>query len=351
MKRILLMEAFMKKSKLFLTGIPAMMLVFGLVLTGCPTDSPDPNSGVGEELPAAKGANELGGKTYFTEYNGGGKIEFVTTAATAESGEYKQFEANRNNGQNGNYTYTYTEIENGSYSWDDSSNKKVVVLKPTGVAYRNGSSYGALQDVAGYRQAVQNMINAYQPGPEDKTLEEQLASMGFSSVDAYIDYAVKEAFANKTFAYALVANGATLLLSGTLPSSSGTNELINKTFNGLTWQQGASEGDRGGYVEDTAKTYAFTVSGYTYTDSNNNGNNNGNNANGTYAWNATSKYVYLKPTKIGNMNNVEYFASLTGDSADRYNTATDYHAARTNGEFAVQEYPYNITANTVGWDK
>jgi hypothetical protein len=105
----------MKKSKLFLTGILAAALVFGLVLTGCPIDGG--NSGVGEELPAASGENRLSGKTYFRYYE---KIEFAADKT------YKKLEVKRDDEgtyvvTDGKYTCAKTEIENGNYSWDESS--------------------------------------------------------------------------------------------------------------------------------------------------------------------------------------------------------------------------------------
>jgi hypothetical protein len=41
------LEAFMKKSTLFLAGMAALLLSFGLILTGCPTDSDDSSGGGG----------------------------------------------------------------------------------------------------------------------------------------------------------------------------------------------------------------------------------------------------------------------------------------------------------------
>ncbi|MDR1073427.1 MAG: hypothetical protein LBL45_07115, partial [Treponema sp.] len=97
---------------------------------------------------------------------------------------------------------------------------------------------------------------------------------------------------------------------------------------------------------DTNRTYVFSGSGYTYTDS----NYSSNSATGTYAWNAKTKQVYLKPAEIDGKTNVQYFDSQIGDYTGYYNTADDYRAAQTNGRFIIQEYPYNLTEKTVGWD-
>ncbi|MDR1074571.1 MAG: hypothetical protein LBL45_13030, partial [Treponema sp.] len=215
------------KKRLFFTGMAALLLTFGLVLTSCDDGGGDEGNG----LPDPTGTNELSGKTYFMYSE---KIEF------AESGIYKKSttttDENWNNVYDDNGKYTYTEIENGSYSWDDSSKK--VVLKPAKVANRDreGSSYGALLDRAGYRSDLQKMLDDYKAEMGETAFNQQLASMGFSSGSAYIEDVLNEAFANKTFAYIFAAEGSALLLSEELPSNSGANVLDGHTFNGLSWQ-------------------------------------------------------------------------------------------------------------------
>jgi hypothetical protein len=328
------MEAFMKKSTLFLTGMLAMALVFGLVLTGCPTGSDDSgagsnssdggNSGTGEELPAVVGENELNGKTYV---RGDIKIEFAADKT------YKELQATWDEEweyvltPEGKYNYT-TEIENGSYSWDATAKK--VVLKPAKIAYNDT---GVLQDPEDYRKALQKMLDDYKETQGQDALNQALAGEGFSSLSAYIDYAVDEAFANTTFAYVFAAEGAALLLSEELPASSGTNELNGKTLSGT------KRNDNREYVKDTDQTYAFTGDAYTYTYGS--GSYTGSDT-GAYAWNTQRKWVYLKTVKDNGKTNVEYFNSLTGDD-DRYNNATEFCAAQTNGNFTTVRRPYDLT--------
>ncbi|MDR1220742.1 MAG: hypothetical protein LBK73_14180 [Treponema sp.] len=300
------------KKRVFFTGMAAILLTFGLVLTGCGDDGGG-DGNVGE--------NELSGKTYFMYSQ---KIEFAesgtykkSTPTTDEDGDYVY---------DGNGKYTYTEIENGSYSWDDSSKK--VVFKPAKIAIllEDYSGYGALLDRTGYRSAFQEEIDKFKAKNGQAALDQELAGMGFSSMSAYIDYRVNEAFANTIFAYIFAAEGAALLMSEELPSNNGANELDGQTFNG------------------SASTYVFSGAGYTYTDS------HSNSATGTYAWNAQIKLVYLKPAEIDGKTNVQYFESMSGDYTGYYNTADDYRASLTNGRFIVQQYPYDLTEKTVGWD-
>jgi hypothetical protein len=81
------MEAFMKKSTWFLTGVLAIALVFGLLLTGCPTGNDDSDGGGGGgggsltwTVPAYEGST-----LYSIAYGGtSGKEKFV--AATSLTG-------------------------------------------------------------------------------------------------------------------------------------------------------------------------------------------------------------------------------------------------------------------------
>lgn len=298
--------------------------------------NPLPDSDGEKNFPAAKGENELGGKTYFVYSD---KTEF------AADGTYKTYAAKWN--ENGSYEltgdgkYTYAEIENGTYSWDDTSKK--VVLKPAKIAVQEGPNiYGLVQDASGYREEFQKMLDDYAKENGQDVLNQQLASYGFLNVSAFIDYGVKEMFATKTFAYVFAAEGAALLLSKALPSSEGSNELNGKTFYGLVWQN--KEQEEYGFVKVEDQTYVFTGTGYTYTAPD-------NTQIGTYAWNAQRKWVHLKPDTINGETNVEYFASLTDSYVGPYNSATDYHAARTNEMFVIREYPYNLTEETVGYDR
>jgi hypothetical protein len=262
---------------------------------------------VGENLPAATGANELSGKTCFGLYKG--KIEFATTTETAKNGTYKKSKIDGDSVEGGGDP-TFSEIENGTYSWDATSKK--VVLKPAKI-----SDGGVSMDAAGYKQFLQEWFDDYKTEHGEDAANE-LVPEGFS-LSEYIDIKVKEEFANTTFAYDLVADGA-LLLSEELPSSVGANELKGKTFTNS---------------RNTNETYIFSDTGYIYTYS----DYSSDNATGTYAWDAQEKKVYLKPVKIDNKTNVHYFESLSGDINTR--------AGQTNSKFALTDYTYKLNDLTM----
>jgi hypothetical protein len=281
----------------------------------------------------------LSGKAYFIY---GEKIEFSTTAAGAVSGTYKAFSAKRVDGSGGDYAlvdgkYDYQEIENGTYTW----NAETVTTTPVQVAFASESGYGTPVDRAGYKLAVQNMINEYREEEGADAVQAQLASMGFATEAAYIEYATATAFANVTRSYAFSTDEKALFLDESLPANSGTNELATKTFHGLKW-----EGGTGGESSvDTSITYVFAAAGtYTYTVSTH------TNISGTYAYDSPHKRVYLKPSTEGRA--AYYQSALTqnwGDSSG-YNSNEDSAAAQTNGQYRIDEYPYDLTAATVGWD-
>jgi hypothetical protein len=291
-----------------LAGMAALLLTFGLVLTGCGDDDGGGGGTAGEELPAATGANELSGKTYF-DHNG--KIEFAATAENAKSGNYKKSEIDRDSVDSGG-EIIYIEYEKGTYSWDATSKK--VVLKPVQFSTKEGK----WMDAAGYKQYQQEWFDAYK-ADKGEVAANALVPEGFSPSE-YIDYMVNEAFANTTFAYALVANGAALLMSQELPSSAGENELLKgKNFKNN---------------RNTNETYVFSDTSYTYTNS----YTPSDNATGTYAWNAREKKVYLKPSTIDGKTNLQYFESLSVSVSDAVS-----RAAYTNVRFGMlTDYTYNL---------
>jgi hypothetical protein len=332
----------MKKHTTFLTGILGVLLVFGMVLMGCPNGTTDGTDG-SSYLPEASGANALSGKTYFNDYEAE-KIVFAATADDAASGSYQIFEVQWQDGSGPvltNGKYTYRETQNGNYTWNETG--KTVSLKPEKVSARMDGTQTGLLDKTGYRNAVQEMLNRYKEEMGEAAFNEQLASMGFSIVSAYIDYAVTQEFAAKTNGYSFATDGTALFLDEPLPENRGTNELAGQTFNGMT------QDNNGQRVKDTSKVYVFTASGYTFTDS----NYSPNNQTGTYTYDSSNseyKRIYLKPTAINGRTREQYFESLSGNDTGYYSDATEYRAARTNGLFSIQEQEYNPTNKTVGWE-
>jgi hypothetical protein len=83
-------EAFMKmnKSKWFLTGIAALLLLFGLILAGCPTDSDDGGGGSGGTPSITIKGEPKVGETLTLEFSGFSKkpneIRWQTTDITGK---------------------------------------------------------------------------------------------------------------------------------------------------------------------------------------------------------------------------------------------------------------------------
>jgi hypothetical protein len=315
----------MKKNGLFEVML-VMILAFGMVLVGCDSTTDDDNGG--NSLVAAEGANKVSGKTYFEESE---KIEFSVTSDNASSGTYKVLRIKYNN-ENGqpileDGKYTYQEIENGAYSWNETT--KTVTLKPEKVAQRNSEGYGSLGDKAAYRTATQAMLNQYKEQMGEAALNKQLDSMGFSTIAAYIDYYAAEAFADKTHNYAFSADDAALFLDKVLPANKGSNELVGQTYNGTTWEDGE-------LVKDDSEEYVFTSSGYTYKGY--------GETSGTYAYDSSRKIVYLKPSTTGRQTRYD---SITGNDSEYFNNVAEYKAAQTNDQYRMEQRVYDVTLKTI----
>ncbi|MDR1252617.1 MAG: hypothetical protein LBK62_10715 [Treponema sp.] len=308
-------------------GLPALLLAVGLAasvslaLAGC--DNGDGEEGGGNTLPTAKGVNALSGKTYF-DYSE--KIAFSATAEGAANGTFTIGSAVWKDGANNweleNGKYKYFPSKTGYYSWDATA--KTVTISPEKIANRNNGVYGPLETKAAYRAAVQKMLDDYKKERGEAWLNEQLASMGFSSVAAYLDYAVAEDFKNVIYNYAFSADNKALFLDEPLPASKGANELTGLTFNGTR--------DGNDDVKDDSQTYVFTATGCTETGE------GGYSQTYTYTYNSSEKMVYLKtPTED---RDARYNADNTNsgyfDSADAYN------AAQVNNQYnRLEKYKYD----------
>jgi hypothetical protein len=321
---------YMKKNKFLVLGMSVLALTFGMVVGGCSDDRPPPPNN-GEPLPAAVGENALSGKTYFDTRK---KIVFDTTTSGATSGGYKIWHTNSIDEapyvellEGGKYKYI--EIENGTYSWDETA--KTVTLKPEKVAtsHSDWGDWGVLQNRTEFRAYEQEAINGLSP----EELAEELAEDGFSSVSACLDYWVNEVyFANNPHNYAFSEDGEdseALFLDQRLPANKGTNELSGKTFHGK-WT--------------TAATYVFTASDYTYTS------NDGTTTTvtGTYAYDSQRKYVYLKPATTDRKS--KYSSQTTSNTTNEsgyFINVTEYNAAQVNSQYRLENGRYNATALTI----
>jgi hypothetical protein len=326
-------------NKKLLGGMLAAALIFGMAAAGCDDGNGDPNNtDPGNTLPAAKGENAVSGKTYF---NYDEKIEFAATADGAANGTYtRQAVKESYSEQNGreqvlvNGKYTYAVMETGFYTWDETA--KTVTLSPEKIAsYSEDYSIGPLQTKAEYRTAMQAEINQYIQGMTSAQINAALASMGFSSVAAYLDYEVAETFKNVTNNYAFSADNKSLFLDPALPANKGTNELSGQTYYGVSWN------DDDEPVKDTNITYVFTAADCTFRYS------SYDSTTYIYAYDSAAKRVYLK-TPVTNRS-ADYQSALTNTTAGYFATADDNCAAQVNSQYGrrLDEYRYDTTDKTL----
>jgi hypothetical protein len=322
----------MKKNKIFIFGMLTTALALGLVLAGCDTGGGE--EGGGNTLPSAKGANDLSGKTYF-DYSE--KIFFSTTGEGAANGTFTIRHTVWND-DNNQYEleggkYKYVDTKTGYYSWDETA--KTVTISPEKVAGRDNEGYGPLQTRVECKAAMQAMLDEYKKEMGEAWLNEQLASMGFSSAAAYIDDMVAEEFENVTYNYAFSADGKALFLDKPLPASKGTNELSGQTLCGTTWNGNDD-------IKDTSQTYVFTTTGCTYTRTW--GGGNPQTETYTYAYNSSEKVVYLKTPITG--RDASYNAQSNNTYSDYFGSADEYNAAQVNSQYnRLEKYKYDTAEN------
>jgi hypothetical protein len=304
-----------------------------MAVAGCGGDDENEGKKTPPTLPAPKGENALSGKTYV---DWGEKITFDATAEGATQGTYtkKSVVYIRNNGPDfdENDKYKYVDIETGSYSWDETAN--TVTLLPAKIAVRSESGYSTLKTTSEYRAAIQAMLDEYKTEMGDEAFYAQLQEMGFSTVAAYLDYAVADAFKSVTNNYAFSNDAKALFLDEPLPANKGSNELFGKKYYGTSWNEDDEE------VKDETKTYEFKADGTcTYTET----------ASYTqtyiYAYDSTAKMVYLKVPTEG--RDAAYTQASTNISdADSFASADEYTAARVNGEFnSMEPYKYGTSGS------
>jgi len=308
----------------------AMVLAFGMMVVACDNGSTNGNddgtTDDGEPLPVSSGANTLSGKTYFYYY----PIVFSETAAGTANGTYTVIEIVLDNGDYGypvlvNGKYTYRDIATGTYSWNE--NAKTVTLKPALVRDRDENR---LLDRAGLRRSLQARLDDYRKEFGNSAFNQELAVFGFSSVVAYIDYVVNEAFANETYGYSFSTDGTALFLAEALPSNKGANELSGQTY------------------FSNEQEYVFTASGFTRTDSFN--GNVYSIVTGSYAYNEYygKKRVWFKPETVDGKSRAEFFADINVPDEHGYVDDNAYRANETNEAFRTTCDDYYSTSKTIG---
>jgi hypothetical protein len=159
----------MKNNNFFRAGMLAA-LIFGMAVIGCDTGSGSGDGGETlPELPASKGNNEVGGKTYL---NHDKKWEF------SAGGTYRYFQDEEDNG-------VFTERENGNYSWDSSGAFKTLTLAPQRIALPGGTPL----DKAALKAAAKAYFAAH--GLTEATVAEategQYTTIA-AFINAYVDY-------------------------------------------------------------------------------------------------------------------------------------------------------------------
>ncbi|MDR0562236.1 MAG: hypothetical protein LBG73_06055 [Spirochaetaceae bacterium] len=293
-------------NKKFLWGMLIAILTFGMTVAGCNNESNEPD-GAGE--------NAVSGKTYFDSDT---KIVFSATASGAASGTYTKSEKNWQDGG-------YVETATGSYTWNETAN--TVTLVPGKRATGSGEP---LQTKTEYRASMQAWGDQVIAQYGEEAINQQFATMGFSSLAEYIDYAVEDAFKNVLYNYAFSEDDKALFLDEQLPANIGTNELVGQTYNGMTW---VGEGDSGHNEKDTSKTYVFTADTCTYT-------NGSSTETYRYAYNSKMKLViFKKPT---NDRDAVYTAVASNTT-----NSDEYNAAQVNDRYILLTCGYNKTAKTI----
>ena len=322
------------KNRLLVTGMLAFALVYGMTVVGCDDGSTNGDNvkEKDEPLPKSSGVNAVGGKTYYyyTGWWDGHKTVFSATANSATSGTYTIGRVATDD--YGDYVlvndkFTYTDSEIGTYSWNEGA--KTVTLKPQKII----SWGGKLSDRSEYRKEWQVFLKT-------NDIKEDILSMGFSSVTAYVNYEVNEAFSNKTHGYSFSTDGTALFLEEPLPANKGVNELSGKTYYGN--YRILDESDN--YVEagkDEDQKYVFTASGYTFTEGYD--DTIYETVTGSYAYDSRWKTVYLRPEKINGEDRAAYYAELTADSEHYFVDDYAYRAAETNEVFGVRYFDYDAT--------
>ncbi|MHB9292949.1 hypothetical protein Holit_02066 [Hollandina sp. SP2] len=318
-----------------MAGILSLMLVFGFALTACDTSGGDDSgNGSDDTLPAARGKNDVSGKTYF---EGSDKIAFSTTSEGATTGTYSVFSVKW--GDSGrpileDGKYTYAETKTGAYVWNGDA--KTISLSTEKAAIWDAAidGYGPLQTKSKFRAAQQEMFDTYKEQMGDEAFNDALQEAGFSSLDAYLDYYVNETFSNTTYVYSFSEDSTALFLEEALPENKGSNALSGQTYYGVTY------GDSDEAQKDTSQVYTFNADGtYTFTG--------GEQQEGKYSFDTTYKIVYLQPQKVNGKTRAAYYAEQTASPGHYYIDDNACRGAQTNVAFRVDQYRYDSAEKTL----
>jgi hypothetical protein len=320
------------------------------------------------DKPKVVGNNALGGKTYFETER---KIEFSETAEGAADGTYTTSVVKYISAHSSTYDltagnkYRYREYAIGKYYWNEG--EETVRLVPEKVAHMAFNETITMCDEAAFRDAARQWpIDLYAKWKEEDGNEEraegELAYSGYDTFDemfdAYADNATEQAFRKVTNHYTFSSDDVALFLDEKLPESIGTNELIIRTYTGMTEDWVPPDYD---YIleKDPAKVCTFDANGvYTYYHPTY--MEGYRLETGTYSYNSTTKQVWLKQSTAG--RNGAYTAQCEDDPNNGHNfqkvyfeNVDDYNAAVINSDvnrfrFIVVCCDYDTEEGTI-WSK
>jgi hypothetical protein len=305
----------MKLKHLLVTGILSIVLVFMVMLTGCPLD--DDSNGDG---------NDQVKKTWFI-----GDIKIDYTARRT----YTKYITQRNWGQGNGYVldnnghYTYSPIETGSYSWDET--EKIVTHEIKTTVFRGDITSAVLLNKKDYKKAYIAYFDKQWSGwhnwfNRDKTAE-----------DAFINSFVDNDFSAWRADYCLSSDGASLLMQEILPDNVPPDDLSGQIYMPANYMD-----SRYAFASDS--TYIFWAK-YSQKDT--------INATGIFAYNGQgqgqSPKVFLRPLTIEGKTINEYYDSITVNSEHKFENDAAYKAADTNNQFQTRQYGYSLTAKTIDY--
>jgi len=281
--------------------------------------------------------NPVSGKTFY--------INAYKTEFDASNGTYTGYNTRYNDvgpvlDANGKFQWDIAET--GTYTWNEDA--KIVTLKPGKRLSDDGQS---LLDKAEYKIAFTAEFNTMFANWKeengwtdefiDEFIREQLAAAGYSSIEQYIDAIVNERFGDQPYTYSFSNDGKSLLMQEALPQSKGTDELADKTYNGMIRddfdQQVKNPNDV--YVFGADKTYTHTDTGFSEA--------------GSYSYDSTKKIVYFNRVKYSGQTASEYYETVTIWGINAFINDDAYKAAETNEMFCYYSSQYDPIQKLIGW--
>jgi hypothetical protein len=194
-----------------------------------------------------------------------------------------------------------------------------------------------LLNEADFRSAAQALLDELKEALTEDDFNRFLEQLGFSSLDALLEYMVTGVFRNIKDNYTFSTDGKVLFIDEILPASIGSNELSGQTYNGISLNANFER------VKDTDKIYTFTASGYTYAGSASPAET------GTYSSNSTTKEVWLKRPVNGRDAAWITQSNSNTDDSGYFTSVDDYNAAKVNSDFneSLSRYVYDTAEKII----